>query len=147
MKFCRSTLFKLVELYLWRIERCIRGKQAWLWQLLAYFDSFRRIWRTYGRQVSGKTVAKSLAACDSRRLHTTSNSKHFCFSIEQRNILFQNDISLKTMRLGVLPREKFNSWAWTSLGVEVQLLIFPSLSPGRVKKLQKFINFLSQSWP
>ena len=34
------------------------------------------------------------------------------------------------------------SWAWTSLGVEEQLLIFsPCLSPGRVKKLQKLINF------
>ena len=34
------------------------------------------------------------------------------------------------------------SWAWTSLGVKEQLLIFSScLSPGRVKKLQKFISF------
>ena len=37
------------------------------------------------------------------------------------------------------------SWAWTSLGVEEQLLIYSDysscLSPGRVKKLQKFINF------
>ena len=150
MKFCRSTLFKLVEVYLWRIERYIRGKQAWFWQLSAYFDAFRRIWRTYGRQVSRKTVAKSLAACNSRRLHEEnrfSNSKHFCFSIKQRNISFHNDISLKTMRLGVLSWEKLKSWAWTSLGVEVQLVIFSSLSPGRVKKLQKFINFLFQSWP
>ena len=144
-----STLLKLVELYLWSIERYIRGKQAWFWQLSAYFDAFRRFWRTYGRQVSRKTVAKSLTACDSRRLHEEnrfSNSKHFCFSIEQRNVSFQNIISLKTMRLGVL-WEKLKSWAWTSLGVEVQLLIFSSLSPGRVKKLQKIINFLSQSWP
>ena len=142
----RWTLFKLVELYLWRIERYIRGKQAWFWQLLAYFDLFRRIWRKYGRQVSRKTVAKSLAACDSRRLHEEdqlrfSNSKHFCFNIEQRNISFQNDISLKTMRLGVLRWEKLKSWAWTSSGVEVQMLIFSSLSLGRVKKFQKFINF------
>ena len=37
------------------------------------------------------------------------------------------------------------SWAWTSLGVEEQFLIYSDysscLSPGRVKKLQKFINF------
>ena len=105
MKFCRSTLFKLVKLYLWRIERYIRGKQAWFWQLSAYFDAFRRIWRTYGRQVSRKTVAKSLAACDSRRLHEEnrfSNSKHFCFSIEQRNISFHNDISFPFLSVSKL---------------------------------------------
>ena len=50
-----------VELYLWKIERYIRGKQAWFWQLKPYYNSFRRIWRTYGWQVSRKTVAKSLA--------------------------------------------------------------------------------------
>jgi len=62
--------------------------------------------------VSRKIVAKSLAACDSRRLHEEnrfSNSKHFCYSIEQRNISFQNDISLKTMRLGVLSWEKLKN--------------------------------------
>ena len=84
MKFCRSTLFKLVELYLWRIERYIRGKQAWFWQLQPYFNSSCRLWRTYGRQVSRKTVEKSLAACDSRRLYEEnhlrfSNSKNFSF--------------------------------------------------------------------
>ena len=75
---------KLVEFYFWSIERYIRGKQAWFWQLKPYFNSFRRIWRTYGQQVSRKTVAKSLAACDSRRLYEVnqlpfSSSKHFCF--------------------------------------------------------------------
>ena len=75
---------KPVEFYFWSIERYIRGKQAWFWQLKPYFNSFRRIWRTYGQQkVSRKTFAKSLAACDSRRLHEVnqlpfSNSKHFC---------------------------------------------------------------------
>ena len=71
------------------------------------------------------------------------------------NISFRNDISLKTMKLGVLWWEKLKNresqdrivpWAWTSLGVEEQLpaelLIFSScLSPGRVKKLQMIINF------
>ena len=76
---------KPVEFYFWSIERYIRGKQAWFWQLKPYFNSFRRIWRTYGQQkVSRKTFAKSLAACDSRRSHEVnqlpfSNSKHFCF--------------------------------------------------------------------
>ena len=64
--------------------------------------------------------------------------------IEQRNISFQNDISLRTMRLGVLSWEKLKK-SWDSQqNCElklVQLLIFSScLSPGRVKKLQKFIN-------
>ena len=75
---------KPVERYLWRIERYIHGKQAWFLHLKLYFNSFRRLWRTYGRQVSRNTVAKSLAACDSWRLHEEnhlrfSNSKHFRF--------------------------------------------------------------------
>ena len=70
---------------------------------------------------------------------------------EQRNISFQNDISLKTMRLGVLSCENLKhrethgrivSFDQLRLGVEEQLLIFSAscLSPGRVKKLQTFIN-------
>ena len=51
-----------VERYLWWIERYIRGKQAWSSQLKLYFNSFRRLWRTYGRQVSPKTATKSLVA-------------------------------------------------------------------------------------
>ena len=63
----------------------------------------------------------------------------------------QSDVSLKTMRLGVLSWEKLKhretqgrivSLDQLRLGVEEKLLIFSScLSPGRVKKLQKFINF------
>ena len=157
--------------------------------------------------MSRKTVEKSLAACDSRRLHerftcdsvaceqallfgrakraallspfprsrisspvpfvrvlftispkwractqaSDSATVNISVFIEQWNISFQNDISLKTMRLGVLSREKLKhrethgrivSLGQLRLGVEEQLLIFSScLSPGRVKKLQKFINF------
>ena len=55
---------------------------------------------------------------------------------EQRNILFQNDISLKTMRVGVLSWEKLKkSWAWTTCGPA------SSLSRGRVIKLQKSKKF------
>ena len=57
----RPRCLKPVELYFWIIERYIREKQAWFWQLKLYFNSFRRISRTCGRQASGKTVAKSLA--------------------------------------------------------------------------------------
>ena len=123
-KFCRSMLFKLVELYLWRIERYIRGQQAGFWQLKPYFDSFRCTWRTFGGLVSRKTVANSLAACDSRRLHEEnqlriSSSKHFRFYRTKKHFI----------------SEWYFPWKpW-------QLLIFSSLSPGRVKKLQKFINF------
>ena len=82
--FAGRPCLKPVELYLWRTERYIRGKQARFWQLKPYFNSFRGIWRTYDRQVSRKTVPKSPAACDSRRLHEEnqlrfSNSKHFHF--------------------------------------------------------------------
>ena len=107
--------------------------------------------------MSRKTVVKSLAACDSRRLcmrRITYDSAAVNISvfIEQRNISLQNEISLKTMRLGVLSWEQLKhretrgsgivSLEQLRLGVEEQLLIFWScLSPGRIKKLQKFINF------
>ena len=59
------------------------------------------------KTVSRKTVAKSLAACDSlgvymRRITYDSATVNISVFIEQRNISFQHDISLKTMRLGVL---------------------------------------------
>ena len=87
-----------------------------------------------------------------RRITYDSATVNISVFIEQRNISFQNDISLKTMRLGVLSCEKLKhrenhgrivSLDQLRLGVEEQLLIFSSscLSPGRVKKLQKFINF------
>ena len=70
-------------------------------------------------------------------------------SIEQRNISFQNDISLKTMRLSwkkLKNREthgrRAQQVAQQTSNPEEQLLIFSSCwSLGRVKKLQKFINF------
>ena len=86
-----------------------------------------------------------------RRITYDSATVNISVFIEQRNISFQNDISLKTMRLGVLSWEKLKhrethgriaSLDQLRLGVEEQLLIFSScLSPGRVKKLQKFIKF------
>ena len=86
-----------------------------------------------------------------RRITYDSSTVNISVFIEQRNISFQNDISKKTMRLGVLSWEKLKnrvthgrivSFDQLSLGVEEQLLIFSScLSPGRVKKFQKFINF------
>ena len=86
MKICRSTLFEAGRsLFVKNWKIYIRGKQAWFWQLKLYFKSFRCLCRTYGRwQVSRKTVTKSLAAYDSRRLHDEnhlrfSNSKHFRF--------------------------------------------------------------------
>ena len=96
--------------------------------------------------MSRKTVVKSLAACDSRRLcmrRITYDSAAVDISvfIEQRNISLQNEISLKTMRLGVLSWEQLKhretrgsgivSLEQLRLGVEEQLLIFSScLSPG-----------------
>ena len=82
----------------------------------------------------------------------TYDSVNISVLIEQRNISFHNNISLKTMRLGILSWEKLKhrenhgrivSLDQFRLGVEEQLLIFSAsrLSPGLVKKLQKFINF------
>ena len=58
-----------------------------------------------------RRVVWSPAACDSlgvymRRITYDSATVNISVFIEQRNISFQNDISLKTMRLGVLSWEK-----------------------------------------
>ena len=86
-----------------------------------------------------------------RRITYDSATVNISVFIEQRNISFQNDISLKTMRLGVLSTEKLKHVETHGrivrldqlrLGVEEQLLIFSScLTPSGVKKFQKFINF------
>ena len=70
-----------------------------------------------GRQVSHKTVAKSLAdgvvpgpnvvelailVVYMRRINYDSATVNISVFIKQRNISFQKGISLKTMRLGVL---------------------------------------------
>ena len=82
---------------------------------------------------------------------SSSNSKHFCFYWTKKHFISEwYFANYKTMRLGVLWWEKLKNresqgrivpWAWTSLGVEEQLLIFSlCLSPGWVKNLQMFIN-------
>ena len=69
------------------------------------------------------------------RINYDSATVNISVFIQQRKISFQNDISLKTMRLGVLLREELNK-SWDSqqnheLGVKEQLLISLScLSPG-----------------
>ena len=102
--------------------------------------------------MSRKTVAKSLAdgvvqlailCVYMRRINYDSATVNISVFIQQRNISFQNDISLKTMRLGVLSWEKLkNRELGPAWGVTEQWLICSScLSPGRVKKLQKFTTF------
>ena len=78
-----------------------------------------------------------------RRINYDSATVNISVFIQQRNISFQNDISLKTMWLGVLSWEKLkNRELGPAWGVTEQKLICLScLSPGRVKKLQKFITF------
>ena len=70
------------------------------------------------------------------RINYDSATVNISVFIQQRKILFQNDISLKTMRLGVLLREELNK-SWNSrqnheLGVKEQLLLISlsCLSPG-----------------
>ena len=133
-------LFKLVELYLWRIERCIWGKQVWCWQLKSHFDVCRPIWRPSGWQVSRKTVAKFLAStCDSPRIiHDDnqlrfSNSKHF---VSEWYFPKNREIGSLVVRQGKkIVRLTAESWAWTTCGPA------SSLSRGRVKKLQKSKKF------
>ena len=57
-------------------------------------------------KVSRKTVAKSLAGVYMERINHDSARVNISVFIEQRNILFQNEILLKTTRFGVLWREK-----------------------------------------
>ena len=103
--------------------------------------------------MSNKTVVNSLAdgivqlaiLCIYMRRNTNYDwaTVNISVLIQQRNISFQNDISLKTMWLGVLSWEKLkNRELGPAWGVTEQKLICLScLSPGRVKKLQKFITF------
>ena len=92
MKLCRSTLFEAGRDLFMKNWKIYSRKTSMFLQLKPYLNSFRRIWRTYGQQVSRKTVAKSLAACDTRRLHEEnqlrfSNSKHFRFYWTKNNFI------------------------------------------------------------
>ena len=91
-------------------------------------------------------------ACNYQCLHLEnqlqfSNSKHSYF-IEQRNIPFKNDISLKTIRLGVLSREKLKNRENHGRIASVNQLesrrpiadLFIMLITWQVKKLWKFVN-------
>ena len=105
--------------------------------------------------MSHKTVGNFLAACNSRRLHEENkwrfnHSKHVRFYWAKKHFVSEWYFT-KNHEIGSLVVRKVKnivrlimaeSWAWTRLRVEEQLLIFSScLSPGLVKNLQKFINF------
>ena len=116
------------------------------WHKTVTATSFSGIWRTLWPTSVSQNRPKVSVSC--WRLYTATPGVYMrrinCDSATV-NISFFIYISLKTMRLGVLWWEKLKSresqgrivlWAWTSLGVEEQLLIFSScLSPGRVKKI------------
>ena len=81
-----------------------------------------------------------------RRINFDSTTVNISVLIRQRNISFRNDISLQTMRLGVLSWERLKNRenrelgpAWESQSNAIADML-SCLSPGRVKKLQKFIN-------
>jgi len=107
--------------------------------------------------VSRKIVSKSLADdlvqlailnVYTTRINYDSATVDISVFIEQRNISFQNDVSLQNHEIGwETCRDKIwkivRIMSLDQLGSRraMQLLIFLScLSPGRVKKLQKFIN-------
>ena len=131
--------------YLWRIERYIRGKQAWFWQLKPHFNSFCRIWRTYGRQVSRKTVVKSLSACDSWPLHEEnqlrfSDSKHFRFYWTKKR--FSAELySLKNHEIGSLVVRKVKKSCDSRQNRELG----PAWKTSQ--KASKDHKLLYQSWP
>ena len=83
-----------------------------------------------------------------RRINYDSATVNIPIFIEQRNISFQNDISLKTMRLGVLSAEKLKNRETHGRIVSLDQLgswraiadLFVMFIPWQVKKLQKFIN-------
>ena len=83
-----------------------------------------------------------------RRINYDSATVNIPIFIEQRNISFQNDISLKTMRLGVLSGEKLKNRETHGRNVSLDQLgnwraiadLFVMFIPWQVKKLQKFIN-------
>ena len=144
---------KLVEPYLWRTERYSRGKQAWFWQLKPYFNSFRRMKNIWPTSVSQNRREVSCwrrrTACNSGRWREEnqlrfSNSKYFRFYWTKKHFISEWYFP-KTMSLGVLSWEKLKNrethYRIVSLGVEEQLLIFSSLLPALVKRLQKFVNF------
>ena len=108
-------------------------KTSMVWRQKPYFNSFHRIWRTYGWQMS----------CSSRRLHEEnqlrfSNSKHCRFYWT----------TLKTMRLGVLSWGKLNNRETYGRIMSLDQLesrraiadLFVMFFTWRVKKLQKFVN-------
>ena len=116
MKFCRSTLFEACSTLFIKPWVYIRGKQAWFWQLNPYFNSFRRIWRTYGRTYD-KCLAKPLRSLLQleilgvymRRINYDLATVKISVFIEQRNIPFQNDISLQNHEIGSLDVKSWRS--------------------------------------
>ena len=83
MKFCRSTLFEASCTLFYEKWKIYSSKTSMIFTAKLYFNSFRRIWRTFGRLVSRRTVGIS---CSLQFLVFTwgesiwfSNSKHFRF--------------------------------------------------------------------
>ena len=117
MQFCRSRLFVLVERYLWKTERYIRGKQAWFSQLKLCFNSFCRlknIWTTSVSQYPGEpSCSLRFSGSTWGESVTIPQQQTFPLLLKKETFHFQNDISLKTMRLGVLPWEKLKT-SWDS---------------------------------
>ena len=152
MKFCRWTLFKIYEELKDISEenkQSFDSKSRTLTHLVAFEEVYGRLsvscWRC--------------THCNSSRVLHEENQlrfiqqqyKRFRFYWTKKHFISEwYFANYKTMRLGVLWWEKLKNresqgrivpWAWTSLGVEEQLLIFPlCLSPGWVKNLQMFIN-------
>ena len=100
------------------------------------------------REVSKNSCSLRFSAFMREKNTYDSAAVNISVFIEQRNISFQNDISLKTMRLGVLSGEKLKNRETHGRNVSLDQLgnwraiadLFVMFIPWQVKKLQKFIN-------
>ena len=171
MKFCRWTLFeagRALFLKNWKkysrktwfliLKHGFDGKGRTLTHLVAFEEHM-------ADKVSRKTVAKLLltalyrlqfsAFLYMRRINYDSATVNISVFIEQRKISFQNDISLKTTRLGVLSWEKLKNRETHGRIVSLDQLgsrravtdLFVMFIAWTGQKASKVHKILSQSWP
>ena len=157
MKFCRSTLFEAGTALFMKNWKIYSRKTTIVLTVEAVLE--------FKEHMADKCIAKpsrsllqlAILGVYMRRITYDSATVNISVFIEQRNISFQNDISLKTMRLGVLSWEKLKnrethgrivSLDQLSLGVWranadlfVMFIAWTSQEGSKVHKLQ------SQSWP
>ena len=164
MKFCRSMLFeagRALFMKNWKIysrkTSMVLAVKAVLKLILSHSKT---IWWTSVSQ-NGCEVScplRFLAITWGVLINYDSTTANIAVFIEQRNISFQNDISLKTMRLGVLLWEKLKNRGTQGRIVSLDRLgsrraiyfianLFIMFIVWMSQKASKVHKLLSQSWP